>query len=901
MDKKVVGLLLVIFSLAVADKYLPGEIVVQFHENYRSQISVSVENGFVKTNIPSVDELIRKWQITKFYRLISPPDPTRADPEVLNHYERAKDFGLDLLYLFYFPKETDVWTVIKEFEKVPAITFAGPNYLLPVDIVPNDPLFSAQWHLARTQCPLAWDATTGNPEVSVMAIDQGVDYNHDDLRNSFKINIREDINNNGYFDPWPASQGGDLNGIDDDGNGYADDVIGYDFVGNDPNPIPEGGDDHGTLCSGVEVATTNNNIGVASFGWNCKQVVARAGSGGSIYMAQAISSKYYAVIRGVNVISMSYGGSSYYGPADQAVQYCWQSGIVLTASAGNNYSYGAPRYPACYNNVIACAASDQNDMRSVWGGGYESNYAPWVDVTAPGTAVLTTGNNNSYQAPDGTSFSAPCVAGLALLLKSMYPAMTNAQCTLRIFQSCDSMPDPQYLAGNLGRGRINVTKAIYQPIRSNLKTISYRLNDGNNNYPQAAETVAIITTLLNERGYQNANNVTSTITTDDPGINIIKNTATYPPIPAGQTASCSGDSFLFVVAANFIPHRVRFILTHSATPPTLRTSDTIFINVGTPRILLVDDDDGQNYERWYKEAIDSLRTFYSIWTVATSGSPPLETLLNYPVVVWFTGLDSLNTLTPTDQNNLTSYLNQGKNLFICGQNIGQNIGTTPFYTNYLHAEYVTTHTGQLFAVGVAGDPIGGTNGDTIVLGGAGGAANASSCDGIRPVGGAYGSFRYRGYADTTVYGAIRYSGAYKVVYFGMPFEAINHSPTRYVQKWEIMRRILTFFNEPLPQYISEDKHLAKTATTGPIRFTIYPNPFSDKLYFRFENSLRTERVIIRIYDINGSLVQTLDINTNANAVWDGTNYHGTKLQNGIYFCEVSTSRQTLIRKAIILK
>lgn len=888
MYKTIVITILMVLSIVNAEKYLPGEILIQFHQNYRDQIKFEVNEGHLQTNIPSVDRLIEKWQINNFDKVIKDPNPN----------ELAKSFSLDLLYSLYFSKDTDVEAVVKDFQKDPAIAFAGPNLMLPVDIIPNDPYFTSQWHLHKTQAPLAWDATTGNPIYSVMAIDQGVDYNHDDLKNSFLINNPEDVNRNGYFDPWPASQGGDYDYIDNDGNGYVDDVIGYDFVSNDPNPMPEGGDDHGTLCAGVEVATTNNNIGVASYGWNCKQINVRAGSGGSIYTTQAISATYYGVARGVNVISMSYGGSSYYAPSDNAVQYAWQSGCVLTGSAGNQYSYGAPRYPACYNNVIACAASDANDMRSNWGGGYESNYAPWVDVTAPGTAVLTTGNSNTYQAPDGTSFSAPCVAGLALLIKSMYPTMTNAQCTLRIFDSCDSMPDPQYLAGNLGRGRINVTKAIYQPIRCNLRTISTRLNDGNDNYPQANEHVAIITTMLNERGYQPATNVSATLSCSDPDVTIIKNTATFPNIGAGSTGHCSADSFVFHVSSNVVPHRVRFIITKTATPPSLRAADTIYINVGNPRILLVDDDNGADYERWYKEAIDSLKTFYRVWNTITSGSPSLDTLLAYPVVVWFTGLDSLNTLTTTDQNNLTSYLNSGKNLFLCGQNIGQNIGSTPFYSNYLHASYVTTHTAQLYAVGVPGNPIGGVNGDTIVLGGAGGAANASSCDGIRPVGGAYGAFRYRNYADTTVYGAINFSGTYKVVYFGMPFEAINHSPTRYIQKWEVMRRILTFFNEPLPQTITENETPTISVNIKPT-LKITPNPFSNTTNINFNLPYSTT-AHLNIYSVSGELIKSITTH-NSSIIWDGTDQFGNKLLNGIYFCELKTDYGNIVKKAVILR
>ncbi|MBS4016566.1 MAG: T9SS type A sorting domain-containing protein, partial [Candidatus Latescibacteria bacterium] len=497
-----------------------------------------------------------------------------------------------------------------------------------------------------------------------------------------------------------------------------------------------------------------------------------------------------------------------------------------------------------------------------------------------------------------TSFSAPCVAGLALLIKSMYPTMTNAECTLRIFQSCDSMPDPQYLAGNLGRGRINVTKAIYQPIRCHLRTTDFRLNDGNDNYPQANETVALITTMYNDRGYLNATNISATLSCSDPDITIIKSTATFPTIEAGRTGNCSADSFVFHVAANFIPRRVRFIINHTATPASIRTADTIHLRVGNPRILLVDDDNGANYERWYKETIDSLKTFYRVWNTDTLGSPALDTLLAYPVVVWFTGLDSLNTLTTTDQNNLTSYLNQGKNLFICGQNIGQDIGSTPFYSNYLHASYVTTHTAQLYAVGIAGDPIGGVNGDTVVLGGAGGAANANSCDGIRPVGGAYGAFRYRNYADTTVYGAIHFSNTYKVVYFGMPFEAINHTALRYIQKWEVMRRILTFFNEPLPQGIEDTKIILPRTVTRP-SINIFPNPFSNHTNINF-NLPALQTAQINIYNIAGELVKS--VTTNSSSIqWDGTDRAGNKLMNGVYFCELKTEHGSSVRKAVILR
>jgi len=884
MYKYLILLLLLTVSVGISQDYVQGQIIVKFKPNYRGKITITTSDGVAQTNIPAIDNLNSKWHVSKVEKIIPDPNPS----------ELAKSYGMDLFYTFYFPENQDVYSVIRDFEKSHCLQYAEPQFIYKADELPNDPYLSSQWHISKTQCPLAWDITHGDTTVKVMVIDQGIDYNHQDMNRSYAINAPEDINHNGIFDPWSSTTGGDFDNIDNDGNGYIDDVIGYDFLNSDPDPIPLPADDHGTNCAGVPCAMTNNAIGVASMTWGCRYVAARCGYGGSIY--NYLGAMYYAVARGVWVISMSFGGTGYSQTYQDAMNYCWAGGCVLVASAGNEYSGGAPRYPAGYDKVISTAATASNDYLSNWGGGQQSNYGPWVDLAAPGTGVLTTSNNNTYGAYDGTSLATPCVVAQAALLKSMYPTMTNGQCTLRIFESCDSMPDPQYLAGNVGHGRINVLKSVAQPVRCYLRTTSYRLNDGNNNYPEPNEDVAIITTMYNEAGYQNGN-ASATISCSDPVITITKNTASFGTIIAGRYGHCSADSFVFHVSNNLIPHRVRFIINISATPPSVHTVDTIYINIGLPRILLVDDDNGADYERWYKEAIDSLRTLYSVWTVATAGSPPLDTLLRYPVVVWFTGLDSLNTLTSTDQTNLTSYLNQGKNLFICGQNLGQNIETTPFYSNYMHASYVITHSGMIYALGVPGDPLGGVNGDTIVLGGAGGAANASSCDVIRPVSGAFGSFRYRNYADTTVYGAIRYAGSYKVVYFGMPFEAIDHSQSRYIQKWHVMQRILTFFNEPLPG-IEYEQPTAINSYTKP-SMNITPNPFSRNTRINFSVPVKGNSQL-NIYNVSGELVNSITTKSTS-ITWDGTDEYGKNLINGVYFCELKTEYGGIATKAIILR
>ncbi len=882
--KRFFFLLLAFCLLGLAkEQFLPGEMIIQFKPNYRERLNiqkeVSGQNEIILTGLASVDRLNRTHRVISARRLSGKPD------------ESIKRHNLDLLYLFSFAdKRINLEKVIEEYKKLPEIEYALPNYLLPVDRIPNDPLFGNQWHLTKMMCPEAWDYTTGDTQVTVVVIDQGVDYGHSDLIGSFWVNRAEDINGNGRFDSLPAPEG-DLDDIDQDNNGYYDDVIGYDFVSQDPNPMPEGADNHGTICHGIATARTDNGVGVASVGWSVRGMNLRCGAGGYIYLAQATEGINYAVQMGVFAISNSYGGSGIYPPLRTAINYAWEQGCVISASAGNEYSGGAPRYPACYENVIATAASDRNDWHSVWGGGQQSNYAEWVDVCAPGTDVLTTDNGNRYGAYSGTSMSSPCVAGQAALMKAAFPSMTNDECTTKIFLTCDSMPDSLYAQGLLGHGRINVGKAILSSVWCNLTVEDFRINDraGNNNgVPEPGEICGLIVTLKNGIGWQNAENVTATILTTNPFMEILKPSASFPNIPAGGRGSCSQDSFVIRLQTNSPPQRVKFLMTKTSTPRSLYLTDTIIVTCGFPRIILVDDDAGQNYERWYKAACDSLGVLYKLHETQSQGVPHSDTLRRYPVVCWWTGLDSLTSLTSEERTVLATYLDNGGNLFISGANIGQNIGGEPFYANYLRAQYVANSSGVIYVYGISGDPIG--VGDSLCLGGSGGANNGRSCDVISPTSGATPTHFYRG--SPTSYAGIRYEGSYKLVYFGFPFEAVNHT-TRYVQKPELLRRILTYFGEQMPYYIEE------AIFTRPARkptFLLQPNPFHQRGVLSFTLPLPTD-FSIELYGADGR---------HRRQVYSGFGQEGklllfNDLPDGLYFLELSTPFGREVIKAIVVK
>jgi hypothetical protein len=271
-----------------------------------------------------------------------------------------------------------------------------------------------------------------------------------------------------------------------------------------------------------------------------------------------------------------------------------------------------------------------------------------------------------------------------------------------------------------------------------------------------------------------------------------------------------------------------------------------------PRILLVNDYATDTVAKWYRWACDTLLVLYDQFSTATSGAPSADTLRHYSVVIWFTGRDSTQGLSSACQSALSSYLDNGGKLFISGQSIGQQIGGTPFYAGYLKAQFVTPSTGKIFNLGIPGDPI--CEDDTIVTGGAGGAGNAVSVDGIKPLAGAYGSSIFKDYGDTTVYGSLHFAGTYKLVYFSMPFEAIDHSTLRYVQKWTILRRIMNFFGEPLPYAVSEPETRSSFIVDRSSFIVVAPNPVTRYASIEYalspsSSSLRPTPFFLRIYDI----------------------------------------------------
>lgn len=300
--------------------------------------------------------------------------------------------------------------------RVSGVEICEPDYMLYSDATPNDTNYGNLWGMTNIKAPNAWDSTTGSSGVVVGVIDTGIDYTHPDLAANIWTNPGEIA----------------ANGIDDDGNGFIDDVHGYDFVNNDGDPWDD--HSHGTHCAGTIGAVGNNSRGVAGVNWNVQLMALKflsgAGSGSTSDAIRAIN--YATMMRqnyGVNirVTSNSWGGGGYSSSLATAITNHINSGILFVAAAGNDGTDNdsLPHYPSSYGNadILAVASNTNTDARSSF-----SNYgATSVDLAAPGSSIYSTVPNNSYAYYSGTSMATPHVSGAAALMWAYTPTLTVSE------------------------------------------------------------------------------------------------------------------------------------------------------------------------------------------------------------------------------------------------------------------------------------------------------------------------------------------------------------------------------------------------------------------------------------------------------------------------------------------
>ncbi|MBE9006936.1 S8 family serine peptidase [Fortiea sp. LEGE XX443] len=313
--------------------------------------------------------------------------------------------------------------------------------------VPN--LGGNNWGADLVKAPEVWAKGYTGKGVVVAVIDTGVDYNHEDLKNNIWTNTKEIAGN----------------GIDDDGNGYIDDVRGWNFSDNNNNTLDRNG--HGTHVSGT-IAGQRNNYGVTGIAYDAKimpvKVLNDAGSGSYSGIANGI---YYAVNNGADVINLSLGGSFSNRTLQTAIEYASSQGVVVVMAAGNDGG-SRPGYPARYanNSGIAVGAVDRNNNLADFSNRSGTNQLAYV--TAPGVEVYSTVPNNQYASYSGTSMATPHVAGVVALMLSANPNLTPAQVRQIITETAGS--NTQSATFSFNAGSINIS-SIVQPAMSGDKLL----------------------------------------------------------------------------------------------------------------------------------------------------------------------------------------------------------------------------------------------------------------------------------------------------------------------------------------------------------------------------------------------------------------------------------------------
>jgi hypothetical protein len=341
---------------------------------------------------------------------------------------------------------------LERIARHPQVAHVELNYTVASAQIPNDPDFSRLWGLHNTgrdgavpdadvDAPEAWDITTGSP-VTVAVIDTGIDYTHPDLATNIWTN--------------PGEIPGD--GVDNDRNGYVDDVYGY-YFSSAPSSNPRDENGHGTHVAGIIGAVANNGLGVAGVSWSAKLMALKfqnANASGTI--SDAIDAVLYAANNGARIINASWGTSSYSQALRDAIVTAGDAGILFVAGAGNNGRSNdvTPFYPASYDlpNLIAVAATNRFDARASI-----SNYgANSVHLGAPGEEIYSTELNGAYGYRTGTSMAAPHVVGAAVLALSRYPALTASGLRSLLMSTVDSVP--AMFGVTASGGRLNVANAL---------------------------------------------------------------------------------------------------------------------------------------------------------------------------------------------------------------------------------------------------------------------------------------------------------------------------------------------------------------------------------------------------------------------------------------------------------
>ena len=333
-----------------------------------------------------------------------------------------------------------------------------------------------------------------------------------------------------------------------------------------------------------------------------------------------------------------------------------------------------------------------------------------------------------------------------------------------------------------------------------------------NGRPEPGEECELVTELQNGYIYASATGITAELSTDDPGITIVNNSANYPDANAGDVVDNATNPFVFTVDENFEPHNVYFDLHIESDGGTYSWDETFRVMVGIPPLLIVDDDGGETYEIEIMTSLDVFDAPYDYYDINASSVPSYEEMSVYETLLWFTGRTT-STLDTDEQTVIGEFLDNGGNLIISSENLGEDIGSGAWYAEYMHA---TPRTGYItFSTldGVEGNYI--SDGTDLTLNG--GAYNPDSQSSLFPATGTETIYTY----PNDEVGAISYAGSYLLVYCAFPIECVAEATYIFTRRSELLQNIFAWLDETVMvsmphETAAPNSHISVPLTTGTI-------------------------------------------------------------------------------------
>jgi hypothetical protein len=412
--------------------YASGEIIVKFRNR------LPLDGAAKASGAPEVDALLQKHAVESIERV-----SRRAQPP-----SKPGMPDLTRVYVVRYLDGADALEVALEFAALPPVEYAEPRFIYSIDLVPDDPNYGSQsTYLNRMKFPNAWDYYTGGMGSVVIAIaDGGTDWDHADL----------------LANVWNNADEIDGNSIDDDGNGFVDDIRGWNFANgtNDPTGLPAtpNSANHGTHVAGICCAVANNATSIAGASYNAKYMpICTAHPTSDNAIAYGYDGIIYAADNDADIVNCSWGGAGSPSAFEQEViDYAYTNGTVVVAAAGNTGTE-VNHYPSAYERVLAVANVTNTDVRNT-----STTYGIWVDVSAQGTSILSTLNGGGLGYLTGTSMSSPHAAAACALVKTKYTAYSPEQVMQRVRVTSDPIDNlnPTAYKGKMGYGRINALNAL---------------------------------------------------------------------------------------------------------------------------------------------------------------------------------------------------------------------------------------------------------------------------------------------------------------------------------------------------------------------------------------------------------------------------------------------------------